>query len=43
VGLLNLPKNNPVAMAKLNKPINASAAESALVKKPTDLYAHNQL
>jgi hypothetical protein len=32
VGLLNLPKNNPVAMAKLNKPINASAAESALVK-----------
>jgi hypothetical protein len=29
-------------MAKLNKPINASAAESALVK--TDwTYAHNQL
>jgi hypothetical protein len=41
VGLLNLPKNNPVAMAKLNKPINASA-ESA-PKNRLDLYAHNQL
>jgi hypothetical protein len=32
VGLLNLPKRTPVAMAKLNKPIKASAAERALVK-----------
>jgi hypothetical protein len=41
VGLL--PKNNPVAMAKLNKPINASAAESALVKKPTGHMPNHQL
>jgi hypothetical protein len=34
---LKRPKNKPVAIAKLNNPINASAAESKLVKKPTGL------
>jgi hypothetical protein len=32
VGLLNLQRIKPVAIAKLNKPIKASAAERALVK-----------
>jgi hypothetical protein len=34
-------KNNPVAMAKLSKPVNASAAEIALVKIRTYMSVTN--
>jgi hypothetical protein len=36
--LLKRPKNKPVAIAKLNKPINASTADNALVKKTSWTY-----
>jgi hypothetical protein len=40
VGLLKRQKNKPVAIAKLNKPINASTADNALVKNQLDLCDH---